>query len=75
MGMGCSTATITCATCKKLRDAVVSEEPGMVPEPLPVPKCPGARTRVHEALIWTHPGPCPRCGATMDRGEVTTLWD
>lgn len=31
--------------------------------------------RRHKATLWEHPGPCPRCGMTLARGEITVLWD
>jgi hypothetical protein len=70
------TATITCATCKKLRDAFVSHEPWNYQEPVTVaPKCPGERTRKHAPTLWEDPGPCPKCGTTMVRARMTVLWD
>ena len=29
----------------------------------------------HKASLWSHPGPCPRCGTTLAKGEMTVLWD
>jgi hypothetical protein len=29
----------------------------------------------HEASLWSHPGPCPRCGAILIPGEITMFWD
>jgi hypothetical protein len=37
--------------------------------------CPRARARRHELVLWSHPGPCPRCGETMRRERETALWD
>ena len=34
-----------------------------------------ALDRRHKATLWEHPGPCPRCGVTLARGEMTVLWD
>ncbi len=73
------TVTISCATCRKLRDAIVSEEPWKEPpDPVPEhPRCPGERTRKHRTTVWTAPGPCPRCGSVigMDDVESEILWD
>lgn len=77
VGMTCRSATIRCRTCKKLRDVVVSEEPWKEPpDPIPEhPACPGSRTRKHVTELWTAPGPCPRCDAQMEGGELVLLWD
>lgn len=71
------TVTISCATCRKLRDAVISEEPWKEPAaPMPARvRCPGSRTRDHVTELWRDPGPCPRCAETMVRGELSVLWD
>lgn len=37
--------------------------------------CPLARERRHEVTLWTHPGPCPRCGHAMLRGRLAAMWD
>lgn len=37
--------------------------------------CPFARTRQHLLTLWSHPGPCPRCGISMKRRQRTALWD
>ena len=29
----------------------------------------------HKAELWSDPGPCPRCGAIMKRGQMEMLWD
>ncbi len=77
VGEACRTVTITCATCRKLHDVVVSDEPWKEPpDPVPErPRCPRARGRVHETALWNDPGPCPRCGITLERGEMIVLWD
>lgn len=71
-----ATATVSCKTCKKLHD---------VPLPSPFPPttdsavnlkpagCPKGRN--HDWRVWTHPGACPRCGATMKLGDMLQLWD
>jgi hypothetical protein len=71
-----TTTTIACSTCKKLVDV-------RLPAPFPQPTdsainlkpdgCP--RGRNHAWRVWTYPGPCPRCGATMKLGEMLSLWD
>ena len=71
--------TLSCATCAKLLDVVVSEEPWKEP-PDPLPErlcCPRERRTSHRTSLWTAPGPCPRCGATIttDDAELILLWD
>ena len=76
-GFSVGTVTISCATCRKLRDAVITEDAWKdEPDPVPAhPRCPSARTRVHRTVLWCDPGPCPRCGTTMEKGELRVLWD
>lgn len=77
IGEASRTVTISCATCKELHDVVVSEEPWKEPPDLAPerPPCPRTRARTHATSVWNDPGPCPRCGSTMRRGEMTVLWD
>ena len=76
VGGACRTVTITCSTCKKLRDAVVSTAPWDGDAVADEPVCPGSRTRMHKVRLWDAPGACPRCGARMLRDEERIiLWD
>lgn len=70
--IGCTT-TIHCHNCRRLYD-VPSDllKPGGEWEEVE-PACP--RSRLHRVNPWQHPGPCPRYGETMERGDPTTLWD
>jgi hypothetical protein len=29
----------------------------------------------HAASLWSHPGPCPRCGTTLRREGPVAMWD
>ena len=71
------TVTISCATCRKLYDVSVSDEPlKEPPDPVPDnPMCPSGRTQTHRTELWRHPGPCPRCGETMIDEGASTDWD
>lgn len=71
-GMMNRAATISCADCRELMDVdigpVVAEE--------------GRRRRArcevdpaHRSRRWNAGGPCPRCGAPVERGPLTLLWD
>lgn len=75
VGMSSRTVTISCATCKRLRDVVISEEPWKdPPDPVPLhPKCPSSRTRKHATTLWRDPGPCPKCGTRMHHLGGMTL--
>lgn len=83
VGMSVVTTTISCKTCKKLLDVVISEEPWLVTldEPgLPLrpdfePKLRCKKSARHEVERWTFPGARPRCGTMMEQGEGMVLWD
>jgi hypothetical protein len=86
LGFGESVAvhTIVCHDCKRLMDVLVSDDPGHV-DPYgehrafycfnKEVKCSRARTRRHRISLWTHPGPCPRCGKTMTEHDSGAVWD
>ena len=76
-GFSVGTVTISCATCRKLRDVVVTHEPWKnPPDPVPEhPRCTSSRTRVHHTVLWRDPGPCPRCALMMVNDGETLLWD
>lgn len=75
-GMLSATWTVHCLSCRTLSDVLVSEDPsefsrdGWKPERYSCEKEPG-----HEVVLWSNPGPCPRCGKTLIPGETTMLWD
>ncbi len=73
-GMMIVTTTISCGVCRELYDAVVHK----VREPWLgdiEPRCP--RAKRHAVTVWTHPGPCPKCGEPLDYDPegITALWD
>ncbi|MBP7937820.1 MAG: hypothetical protein KA354_24535 [Phycisphaerae bacterium] len=72
--MRSSTQTILCEDCKRLMDVLETliDETGKESEAHAL-KC--YRSSGHRIKVWNHPGPCPRCGQTMTRGEVTVMWD
>ena len=90
VGMACRTTTISCQDCGKLYDIVTSEEPwnetvGLSDEEL---VCPGSASDdsdgeedqdhsnpTHHVQRWTFPGPCPKCGQTMTKGDAEMCWD
>lgn len=76
-GFNVGTVTISCATCRTLRDVDYTNEVWKEPrDPLPEhPQCPSARTRTHRTKLWRHPGPCPKCRVTMEDQGGITIWD
>jgi hypothetical protein len=78
------TWTIVCLDCGELRDVIVWEKEDLessgawsvaIPDPntkhLTEPKC--RKDPEHRVKEWTHPGPCPKCGATMERDEENII--
>ena len=75
---------VSCATCRRLHRVLL---PGRPSEPaargiradaeagrLPAGvRCP--RSAKHAIVVWSDPGPCPRCGATLKRGGHWSIWD
>ena len=84
-GMECVVHTVSCPKCQQLSHALVSDRPGDLAVLLETDLKTGAlmprRIRCgldgrHTAELWEHPGPCPRCGATLERSdEPTVMWD
>lgn len=89
-GMACVTHTVSCPQCQELSDTLVSDRPGDVVvhrlqadgeeglDVLPgtVPERLRCETdRRHTARPWEHPGPCPRCGTTLAKGDMAMSWD
>ncbi len=75
VGMMASTTTINCGVCRELYDVVVLSRSRARTPARKEPQCPKVNT--HPVTVWKHPGPCPRCGETLDldpEGPVV-LWD
>ncbi|MHA1378691.1 MAG: hypothetical protein ACTSRG_09945 [Candidatus Helarchaeota archaeon] len=71
------TATILCEKCGQLSDVIISNNPEKtriatwrLPKRINCPECNSNLTK-----LWEHPGPCPKCGKTMDRLDPVALWD
>ncbi len=72
-GMMSATRTVVCDQCRNLQDVVVETyEMGRNRKRVP-PRC--EKDKTHNVRTWKHPGPCPRCGETLVRGEPVVLWD
>lgn len=75
VGMVSATQTISCRECGQLYDVVVGDSQKTRSEDvtrMPL-RCP--ESKQHNVVPWTHPGPCPNCGATMTQGDMIILWD
>lgn len=84
VGMSSHVVGVGCASCKELYSAVLPGNPwdadidetrlqvlsGNLPEGARCPK-----SAKHRVKIWSHPGPCPRCGATLVPQEGAICWD
>ena len=81
-GMMSHVHAVRCDDCRELR---ISPLPG---KPWDLPYDEGERRAVlatfvltcpvspaHVVHPWAEPGPCPRCGDTLERGEGMILWD
>jgi hypothetical protein len=66
--------TILCEDCKELYEI---EPENAFTEKMKrsyrMLRCPEAYT--HKILEWSYPGPCPKCGKPMIRGEMVIRWD
>ena len=90
VGMACRTTTISCQDCGELFDVVTSDKPwdesvGLSDEEL---VCPGPEpddsgddegtdcsNPSHRVRRWKFPGPCPKCGQAISKGEAMVDWD
>lgn len=66
---------VLCHDCREISTCLVAEARSLpfawddaVRHPL---RCPADAS--HTVDPWEHPGPCPGCGSTMERGDVT-MW-
>lgn len=75
VGMRAATQTITCRDCRNLEDVYVGDAPTTSPEDVAEETLHCSKSPLHAVAKWNHPGPCPGCGETMARGDLTTLWD
>lgn len=76
-GMVSETLTIECKDCRELYDIVTSysewNRDGAEERKSKQQRCPSnARHRIKP---WNEGGTCPRCGESMQKGELRMLWD
>ena len=79
VGFVCATHTYGCRVCGALFDRSVSDSPWAFDRE-DVPQKVQCReildSHRHEAELWSHPGPCPKCGETLGRTKESVLcWD
>jgi len=72
--------TMTCKDCRELVDVLTGREMQVGPTGDPdydeqLGRCPECDGR--DVAKWTAPGPCPKCGETMDQDEggCVAMWD
>ena len=84
VGMSSHAVGVSCANCKELHTACLPGKPwdadmdamrlqveaGHLPTGARCPK-----SAKHHVEVWSHPGPCPRCGTTLSQGEGVMCWD
>jgi hypothetical protein len=84
VGMTAHVVGVSCAECEELHVANLPRAPwelravlikamvqrGRIPS---ATRCPVSAD--HHLTVWRHPGPCPRCGCVLERGEHLILWD
>jgi len=84
VGMASHAVGISCATCRELHTAFLPGKPwdadmdamrlqveaGHLPAGARCPK-----SAKHRVEVWSHPGPCPRCGTTLNQDEGFMCWD
>jgi hypothetical protein len=75
VGMVAAVHTISCRECGSLKDVYVGDAPTTSPEDVAamVLHCPESPD--HAVQAWSHPGPCPKCGTPLERGESNICWD
>jgi hypothetical protein len=82
VGMGSHVHAVLCRDCRELRVSRLEGHPATMPiEPRQLAEaisrltlsCP--ENPAHRVERWEHPGPCPRCGVTLQRGRNLILWD
>ena len=89
-GMACRTTTVCCKDCGELYDVVTSDKPweesdgppdeelvcpGPAPEDLDDDEEVDRSNPNHRVQRWSFPGPCPKCGEMMSKGDCVVHWD
>lgn len=70
VGMAETLSTVLCATCKQLYDVPVVDHSTFAEVPIRCPK-----NKRHAVVLWTHPGPCPKCGTVLTNQGESANWD
>jgi hypothetical protein len=70
-----ASVTIACPECRRLYDLELEPMPHFRTRGVDASLLVCPRSKGHRPKAWTHPGSCPRCGATMRLAEMLSLWD
>ena len=65
--------TILCEDCRELYEIEPESAYTVKKASHRMLRCPVKFT--HRIRVWSHPGPCPRCGRPMKKGEHVVRWD
>jgi hypothetical protein len=69
------TTTIVCDVCCELQDVQSVQIDGTNSEPFQAVSLSCGIDRAHTVRIWESGDPCPKCGAGVERGSLTCVWD
>ena len=68
--MGIEYDIFVCRECAELCNVEVYDH---IRERKIRPQC--SESKSHHVEAWSAPGPCPKCGATVEEGECFGCWD
>lgn len=74
IGAASASQTYACWDCGVLFDRYVSNTPEVDHRVAPQTMHCGKDPR-HTAILWNHPGPCPRCEKTLRKKELVVCWE
>ena len=69
-GMAVTLSTVHCNACKQLYDVPVVDHGTFTEIPISCPK-----HKRHAVVLWSQPGPCPKCGTVLTNQGESEIWD